>query len=283
MVMDISEQKYPEETTQHPSRLPEIVAAISGRLTDLSTEQRDEGIRWALAQVGQYAAAEHGCVHRLVNNGTAFDCAHYWHADDTSAAVYPLRGVAVDSGRWPLSRILADQNVLIPSARSLPAECAAEQREMQRLGLGSVRAAVHDLDEPLAAALAGPYDRVLVDAPCSGLGVLRRNPDTKWRVATDAPARCGRRQLRFLRQLAPAVKPGGVLVYAVCSTEPEENERVVAAFLDTHPGFSPDDCRAALPQGARQLVGPDGWLHCYPHRQDTDGFFVARLRRGAGG
>jgi len=138
MVMDISEQKYPEETTQHPSRLPEIVAAISGRLTDLSTEQRDEGIRWALAQVGQYAAAEHGCVHRLVNNGTAFDCAHYWHADDTSAAVYPLRGVAVDSGRWPLSRILADQNVLIPSARSLPAECAAEQREMQRLGLESL-------------------------------------------------------------------------------------------------------------------------------------------------
>ena len=150
--------------------------------------------------------------------------------------------------------------------------------EMRRLGIEGVRTALQDLEQPLAAAVAGPYDRVLLDAPCSGLGVLRRNPDTKWRLPPDAPETCGRRQLRLLERLALAVKSGGVLVYAVCSTEPEENEAVVDAFLERHPQFAADCRTGFLTAAARELVGPDGWLRCIPHRHQTDGFFAARLQ-----
>ena len=83
----------------------------------------------------------------------------------------------------------------------------------------------------------GKYDRVLLDAPCSGLGVLRRNPDIKWRASLDRLEHCQVRQIGFLDQVSQFVKPSGVLVYAVCSMEPEENEAVVAAFLRDHPAF----------------------------------------------
>jgi 16S rRNA (cytosine967-C5)-methyltransferase len=117
---------------------------------------------------------------------------------------------------------------------------------------------------------------VLVDAPCSGLGTLRRNPDARWRIGPADPARLAETQLAILRQAAAALVPGGVLVYSTCTLLPEENEATVSAFLAENPDFAlaaPDNA----PAEARPLVGPDGYFRSFPHRHDADGFFAARL------
>jgi 16S rRNA (cytosine967-C5)-methyltransferase len=137
---------------------------------------------------------------------------------------------------------------------------------------------VRDASRPLAdlAAEAGPFDRVLVDAPCSGLGTLRRNPDARWRVAPGDPARLAELQRTLLRNAATVLKPGGVLVYATCTQLPEENEGVVGAVMADTAGFA-RPAREALPAPVRDLVDADGFLRCQPHLHDTDGFVAIRL------
>ena len=151
--------------------------------------------------------------------------------------------------------------------------------EMERLGISIVRPCSVDLSSGRLSDNHGPYDRVLLDAPCSGLGVLRRNPDAKWSVAETALGGCGRRQVEFLNRLALQVKPGGVLVYAVCSSEPEEGEAVVAAFMNNHRDYRLENAADYLPRFVGTPLTRDGFLRTYPHRHGSDGFFSARFRR----
>jgi 16S rRNA (cytosine967-C5)-methyltransferase len=126
--------------------------------------------------------------------------------------------------------------------------------------------------------LAGKLDRVLVDAPCTGFGTLRRNPDLKWRHAESAVAELAQKQRTILANAATLVKPGGRLVYATCSVLPEENEDVVAAFLAAHPGFTEGNAAAELARAGIALdTGPQ--LRLFPHRHACDGFFAAILER----
>jgi 16S rRNA (cytosine967-C5)-methyltransferase len=128
--------------------------------------------------------------------------------------------------------------------------------------------------------LAGKLDRVLVDAPCTGFGTLRRNPDLKWRHAESAVAELAKKQLTILANAATLVKPGGRLVYATCSVLPEENEDVVAAFLAAHPGFAEGNAATELARAGIALdTGPQ--LRLLPHRHACDGFFAAILERRA--
>ena len=151
--------------------------------------------------------------------------------------------------------------------------------EMERLGISIVRPCTVDLSSGRLSDNHGPYDRVLLDAPCSGLGVLRRNPDAKWSVEETALGGCGRRQVEFLNRLALQVKPGGILVYAVCSSEPEEGETVVAAFMKNHPDYRLENAADYLPRLVGTPLTRDNFLKTYPHRHDLDGFFSARFRR----
>jgi 16S rRNA (cytosine967-C5)-methyltransferase len=126
------------------------------------------------------------------------------------------------------------------------------------------------------------FDRVLVDAPCSGLGTLRRDPDIKWRrVEADLP-RLASDQLALVKRAADVLAPGGRLVYATCSSEPEENEGVVEAFLREHHDFQLIDLRAECPDSLQPLLDDRGMLRTLPFAHGLEAFFAAALtRRGS--
>jgi 16S rRNA (cytosine967-C5)-methyltransferase len=154
------------------------------------------------------------------------------------------------------------------------------REEMRRLGVSNVSVLEGDLGQPASPDLQERFDRVLLDAPCSGLGTLQRNPDIKWASGKQGLQRYHTMQFRLLERAAERVKPGGVLVYAVCSPEPEESIEVVKAFLAQTPEFQPDGDPQDLPEPLRRLLDPQGFLQTYPHLRYMDGFFAARLRRG---
>ena len=167
----------------------------------------------------------------------------------------------------------------IVALESVGSKLTTLQQEMRRLGISIVKPASHDLTRPPDPATFGTFDRVLLDAPCSGLGVLRRNPDARWhRTAADLK-RYARRQQLFLNHLAPLVKPGGLLVYAVCSMEPEENEQVVHRFLSDNRSFAQADIQPNAIADPQSVIGPDRCLRTFPHRHNTDGFFAVCLER----
>jgi 16S rRNA (cytosine967-C5)-methyltransferase len=154
-----------------------------------------------------------------------------------------------------------------------PARLALVGEAAARLGVTIVE--IHDgTVETLAPRFATACGAVLVDAPCTNLGVLRRNPEVKWRRQPDDVAVSAARQRAILAAAATMVRPGGRLVYATCSLEPEENDDVMAAFLAERSDFAVD------PPSAFPLpLDPDGVLRCLPHRHGTDGFAAIRLRR----
>jgi len=129
-----------------------------------------------------------------------------------------------------------------------------------------------------AKRLAGKLDRVLVDAPCSGFGTLRRNPDLKWRHDAAAVAELAQKQFSILRAAARLVKPGGRLVYATCSILQAENEAVVEQFTVAHPEFAALSCGELL-AAQRIPLAAGAQLRLWPHLHGTDGFFAAALER----
>jgi len=127
--------------------------------------------------------------------------------------------------------------------------------------------------------LRGKIDRVLVDAPCTGLGTLRRNPDLKWRQDETSLAELNAKQRSILESAAALLKPGGRLVYGTCSLLREENEDIVEAFLAAHPEFHAVPVEEVLRRLGVVVPGTEKYLHLYPHRDETDGFFAAVLER----
>jgi 16S rRNA (cytosine967-C5)-methyltransferase len=166
--------------------------------------------------------------------------------------------IALDNQGWKLTR-------LTENAQRLEISCI-EPVEMDVLELESSG------EEP-------SFDRILLDAPCTGLGVLRRNPDIKWKVKPKDFRRLHLVQKQMLKRLAPLLKPGGVLLYATCTVSSEENEETVQGFLTEHPHYQPESARPYLPPGGAGAVNRSGAVQTWPHRHGTDGFFAARLRR----
>jgi 16S rRNA (cytosine967-C5)-methyltransferase len=152
-----------------------------------------------------------------------------------------------------------------------------------RSGLSNVHPQRIDSErDPRVKRLAGKVDRVLVDAPCSGLGTLRRNPDLKWRQREAGLAELTAKQASILAAAAVLVKPGGRLVYATCSLLPEENEAIAEAFLAAHPAFARESAAAVLRDARIELPGQyDDYLRLRPDVHDTDGFFACAMVRTA--
>ena len=154
---------------------------------------------------------------------------------------------------------------------------------MARSGLSNVHPAqiAHERDDRIKR-LAGKIDRVLVDAPCSGLGTLRRNPDLKWRQSPQAVAELTVKQTAILDSAQRLVKSGGRLVYATCSLLRDENEAIAEAFGAAHPDFIPvpaDEALAAAHVDRAAELVENGYLRLWPNRHATDGFFAAVWQR----
>jgi 16S rRNA (cytosine967-C5)-methyltransferase len=152
---------------------------------------------------------------------------------------------------------------------------------LARSGLSNVHPAViaHENDAKIKR-LAGKLDRVLVDAPCSGLGTLRRNPDMKWRQNEAGIAELTAKQASILAGAARLTKPGGTLVYATCSILEEENESIVQQFLAAHPNFQLVPMSEVL-AGQKIELDTGDYLKLLPHVHGTDGFFAAVMQRQA--
>lgn len=120
-------------------------------------------------------------------------------------------------------------------------------------------------------------DRILLDAPCSGLGTLHRRPDIRWRTTLETVQELSVLQGELLAEAATWVKPGGVLVYATCTLHPQENEEVIQSFLENHPHWQIEPLSSESPFTA--FSTPQGWLKVWPHRHQMDGFFIVKLRK----
>lgn len=176
-----------------------------------------------------------------------------------------------------LAQLMQNRGTLVATDRNAGKLQRLEQ-EMRRLGITIARH--HSLDLAAATLPDLPlFDRILLDAPCSGLGVLQKNPDGKWRSTPGDMDRCAMRQLALLERTAPRLRPGGVLVYAVCSIEPEENEAIVKAFLQKHPEFAIHRPSMKTVNRCEALLTHEGWLKTFPHRHGMDGFFAAAFRK----
>jgi 16S rRNA (cytosine967-C5)-methyltransferase len=148
---------------------------------------------------------------------------------------------------------------------------------IQRLGINMIHSCVADATQDLRDLGVGSFDRILVDAPCSGLGLLRRNPEGRWKKTDELTRYYAPIQQKILQQVAPLLKTGGILVYSTCTTEPEENENVVEAFRKTHTSFQIKDLREVLPKAASGLVTPEGILNTLFNPFQMDHFFAVMM------
>ncbi len=176
-----------------------------------------------------------------------------------------------------LAALMGDRGEIVAVERH-PGRAAALERSAARMRAKIVAVHVGDAAESRSD---GPFDRVLVDPPCSGLGTLQSRPDLRWRVGRAGPDSIGELaelQCRILAAGAAAVAPGGALVYSVCTISRAEGQGVVERFLDGQDNFSAEEVSQRLPEALPGVVMGPG-VQLLPHRDRTDGFFIARLRR----
>ncbi|MEA5470626.1 16S rRNA (cytosine(967)-C(5))-methyltransferase [Spirulina sp. 06S082] len=153
------------------------------------------------------------------------------------------------------------------------------QQNIQRLQLNSI--SIRKGDSCDIAEFVGRGDRVLVDAPCSGLGTLHRHPDIRWRQTPEKISQLVMLQQNLLKSTATWVKPGGILVYATCTLNSLENEEIITTFLQSHPHWSIQTPAIAFPFST--LFSPHGWLKILPTQHAMDGFFMVKLINNAAG
>jgi 16S rRNA (cytosine967-C5)-methyltransferase len=198
------------------------------------------------------------------------------------AAAWPARrrlDVCAAPGGKTLALSTADPGALVVAGDRRPRRVRLLRETLARAGAGHVPIVQHDATGPLP--YRDVFDLVLVDAPCSGLGTLRREPDLKWRRQEADLAPMAALQGRMLAHAARAVAPGGVLVYATCSSEPDENDAVADTFLVAHPAFAPAGRPPSTSEPVSRLVTDDGRLRTSPAAHGLEAFFAAAFRRRA--
>jgi 16S rRNA (cytosine967-C5)-methyltransferase len=242
------------------------VSDAGRRLAAAGVEARETAIPGALELVG-------GRLSPLAAAGVVYvqDAASQMVAHLAASPGLVLDACAAPGGKALLMADLGGPRTRVIAAEASRRRLATLARLRARWGATNVSVLAADALRPPA----GPaFDSVLLDAPCSGLGTLARHPDARWRLAPADVERHAARQRALLESVATLVRPGGRLVYATCSIEPEENEGVVAPFLERHPDFASE----GLPPWADPFRA-DAFVRVDPARHPVDAFFAARLRR----
>ncbi len=210
-----------------------------------------------------------------------------WTVQDSSAQLVghllgPQPGeVVIDACAAPggktthIAELMADKGKIWACDRT-SSRLRKLQENSQRLNLQSIQ--IYTGDSRHFAQFQNTADRVLLDAPCSGLGTMHRHADARWRQTPESVRELSVLQKELLTHTSTFVKSGGVLVYATCTLHPAENEEVISAFLAESPDWQIDSPTGfEFPDSARSM--PQGWFKVWPHRQDMDGFFMVRLRK----
>ncbi len=279
------------ESLNQPASLDLRVNSLSAKREDVQKELKAAGIAsqptpyspWGLRLAGKPALTKLDAFTRgaieVQDEGSQL----------LAALVDPKRGeMVVDFCAGAGGKTLALGAAMRSTGRLYAFDTSAHRLDalkprLARSGLSNVHPAAiaHERDERIKR-LAGKIDRVLVDAPCSGLGTLRRNPDLKWRQSPDGVAELTAKQLAILRSAARLVKSGGRLVYATCSLLREENEAIAEAFAQAEAGWKlvpAAQALAPLKLADAQALCSGDFLRMWPHRHGTDGFFAAVWER----
>jgi len=196
-----------------------------------------------------------------------------------SAGERILDACAAPGGKTTHIAELMDNSGVVIALDNLPRGIERIRENIARLNLPSIQIARADATQELTGELGAPYDRILVDGPCSGLGTLRSHPEIKWQRQERDILRLSQLQAKILNRVAGYLKPDGMLVYSTCTLTRNENERIVEAFLAAHQEFELEDAARYLPESAKPMVRGK-FFQALPHRDNTDGFFAARMRKG---
>ena len=224
----------------------------------------------------------------------------WWYVEDEAAQLIPLildpqpgerilDTCAAPGGKTThLAELMADRGQIVALDRQA-ARLHRLTENLRRLGITIVVSSVVDVrelgrlstDKTVESLIGQPalFDRILVDAPCSGIGVLRRHPDAKWKKDAGMFARHHTLQRAILERASAFLRPGGVLVYSTCSTEPEETEGVIAEFCQEHRVFTCESVVPWLPAPAHEFVTAQGALSTMGNTLGMDGFYAVRMRR----
>ncbi|MFQ5647109.1 MAG: 16S rRNA (cytosine(967)-C(5))-methyltransferase RsmB [bacterium] len=176
---------------------------------------------------------------------------------------------------WYLAQLMQNQGELYPWDISW-LKLDQLRCNYQRAGVTNLRLVDSQVEFPQR------FDRVLVDAPCSSLGILGKEPDIRWTKKPEDITRSSETQLELLGEAVERLRPGGTCLYSVCSFEPEENEDVINHILKTRPDIKRENLKSRLPKGYQNLVDDDGFFRSLPHKSGLDGFFMALLTRTGG-
>lgn len=287
-------KQYGEDTTkaicEANNRAPHSsirVNALKITKDELFTKLREEGMEVRdseLSPHGILLAGGHAAGTRWFREG------YMTVQDESSMLVAPalapkpgmrvLDACAAPGGKTTHIAELMDNTGHIVAGDVHPHKRDLIDQAARRLGISIIESIVSDaLDLP--AKGLGTFDRILLDAPCTGFGVIRRKPDLKWNKTAEDVRTIAQLQYHLLKSLSSMLAPGGLLVYSTCTIEPRENQEIVQRFLAEHPDFVLDDTLGDdLPEAARDKVDESGgWIQILPHHYDSDGFFIARLKR----
>lgn len=277
-------QQMAEASSQQPPLTLRVNTLRSSR-DDLLREFEKQGIEGAPCRFSPDGISITG--RHIVSALPGFEAGHFAVQDEASQLAGRMLGAEPGERIWDaccapggktchIAQLMDDRGELVATDISR-SKLTLVQDSLRRLGVHSVSTAVADLHQPDTFP-AGCFDRILLDAPCSGLGVLRRNPEAKWRLFSGDITRLSAVQKTLLKNAAARLKPGGTLLYSTCSTSEAENELVVEDFLQHHPGFELENLNDLFPAWS-ELIAFYGMFRSWPHRHGMDGFFAARIRR----
>jgi len=202
------------------------------------------------------------------------------HLLDVQPGQWILDCCAAPGGKTTHIAALTENRAEIVALEKYPQRVGLIEQGAKRLGCEMITAKEWDLTLPAQFLEEQSFDRILLDAPCSGLGVLRRNPESRWSKSAVNIRELAELQRELLFNAAPLLKPGGRLLYSLCSFSQLETDGVVAEFLQAHPQFELDDLHKTCPPEWAGLFTEKGTLRSYPHRHDgMDAFFAARFVR----